>query len=106
MYKIKIMNEFMHGALWVYDERGVPSFFDLIDNDDQLQTINKQIEDLYDSYYEFDSHDLPCWFNEEKEREDKPKMLALLKRMNDRLSELNDGSFEVEDLETERVKEL
>ncbi len=78
----------------------------MIDNDGQLQTINKQIEDLYDSYYEFDSHNLPRWFNKKKGGEDKLKMLSLLKKLNDRLDELNDGSFEVEDLETERVKNL
>lgn len=33
-------------------------------------------------------------------------MPSLLKQLNDRLNELNDGSFEFEDLETSRVQKL
>lgn len=33
-------------------------------------------------------------------------MLDLLRRLNERLAELDDGSFEVEDLETPRVEAL
>ncbi len=100
------MNEYLHGALWVYEDDGVPSYYDLIDEDEDLQRINNQIMELFSSYYEFDSHDMPCWFNKEQEKADKYKMLELLKQLNDRLNEINDGSFVVEDLETERVKNL
>ena len=31
-----------------------------------MASPNREIGELFDSYYEFDSHDLPCWFNEEK----------------------------------------
>lgn len=55
---------------------------------------------------EFDSHDLPCWFNEEKEKADKPRMLELLGKLNARIAELNDGSFVVDDRETPRVEAL
>lgn len=33
-------------------------------------------------------------------------MLSLLNKLNERLNEINDGSFVVEDLETKRVKNL
>lgn len=33
-------------------------------------------------------------------------MLFLLHKLVDRLNEINDGSFEIEDLETSRVEEL
>lgn len=33
-------------------------------------------------------------------------MLALLEKLRKRLDELNDGSFEIDDRETERVKNL
>ncbi len=33
-------------------------------------------------------------------------MLSLLKELNKRLNELNDGSFDIEDLETPRVLNL
>ena len=56
--------------------------------------------------YEFDSHDQACWFNEEQEKKDKEKMISLLKQLINRLNELNDGSFIVEDYETERLEKL
>ena len=79
---------------------------DIIDNDEKLRKINYEISTLYSSYYEFDSHDQACWFNEEQEKKDKEKMISLLKQLIDRLNELNDGSFLVEDYETERLEKL
>ena len=70
------------------------------------QVLDDQICELYSSYYEFDSHDQPCWFNEEKEKADKPRMLELLRKLNARIAELNDGSFVVDDQETPRVEAL
>ena len=68
--------------------------------------LNRRNEELFDSYYEFDSHDQPCWFNEEKEKADKSRMLELLGKLNARIAELNDGSFVVDDWETSRVEAL
>lgn len=93
------------GILWVYED-GVSSYYSLIDEDDKINKINDQIEDLYNSYFEFNSHDQPIWFNEEKEKETKDKMLFLLKELNDRLNEINDGSFTIEDRETKRLNNL
>lgn len=81
---------------------GIP----VIDNDAALQALNDQICELYLSYYEFDSHDQACWFNEEQEKTDKPLMLELLGKLNARIAELNDGSFVVDDRETPRVEAL
>ena len=78
----------------------------IIDNDEKLRKINLEISELFSDYYEFNSHGQGCWFNYEKEKEDKDKMLSLLNKLNERLNEINDGSFVVEDLETERVKNL
>jgi len=47
MYKVKIMNEFMHGAIWVYDDDGISVEYNLIDNDSELQELNKRTE-LFD----------------------------------------------------------
>ena len=55
---------------------------------------------------EFDSHDLPCRFNEEKEKADKPRMLELLGKLNARIAGLSDGSFVMDDQETPRVEAL
>lgn len=108
MKTLKISLDFLAGPLWKDEfidgelRTGIP----VIDNDEALQTLNNQICELYSSYYEFDSHDQPCWFNEGREKADKQKMLDLLGRLNARLAEINDGSFEVEDLETPRVQAL
>jgi hypothetical protein len=107
---IKIKNEFMHSPLWYCDENGIEwdnekEFIDFI-SDSELQSIAKKIEELFNSYYEFESHNQPCWFNEEKEKKDKQQLLALLNQLKDKLNELNDGLVDIEDLETPRVEKL
>lgn len=57
-------------------------------------------------YYEFDSHGEACWFNKEQQKKDKPKMLQLLSKLKKRLNEINDGSFEIEDLITPEYEDL
>ena len=108
MVTIKIMNEFLHGPIWTCEQDtgletdGLP----FINDDPSIASLAKEIGDLFDSYYEFDSHGQACWFNEEKERADKPHMLELLRKLNTRLDEINDGSFTVIDEETPRVSAL
>ena len=106
MFIVKLMNEFIHGAIWVCDEDGISTNYDLIDKDVELAKLNEETRKLFDSYYEFDSHNQACWFNEELERKMKYKMLELIQKIKNRLNELNDGSFKVEDYETERLKKL
>lgn len=105
---VRIQLDFNQGPIWISDvETGQPiTGIDIIDNDEELRKINLEISTLYSSYYEFDSHEQACWFNEEQEKKDKFKMLSLLKQLLDRLDELNDGSFIVEDLETKRLEKL
>ena len=105
---VKIQLDFLQGPIWISDvETGQPmTGIDIIDNDEKLRKINYEISTLYSSYYEFDSHDQACWFNEEQEKKDKEKMISLLKKLIDRLNEINDGSFVVEDYETERLEKL
>ena len=105
---VKIQLDFLQGPIWISDvETGQPmTGIYIIDNDEKLRKINYEISTLYSSYYEFDSHDQACWFNEEQEKKDKEKMISLLKQLIDRLNELNDGSFIVEDYETDRLEKL
>ena len=105
---VRIKLDFLQGPIWISDvETGQPmTGIDIIDNDEKLRKINYEISTLYSSYYELDSHEQACWFNEEQEKKDKSKMLSLLKQLIDRLNELNDGSFIVEDYETERLEKL
>ena len=107
MYKIRLMNEFLHGPIWVLNSDGISVWeCPLIEQDTILSELNQTAKQLFDSYYEFDSHDEPCWFNHEKEEAEKDTMLELISKIKARLNEINDGSFIVEDLETERLKSL
>lgn len=106
MKKIKIMNEFLHSPIWCYEDDDICTEFPLLTEDAALQKLSKRIEDLYSDYYEFNSHDLPCWFNYEKEKADKDLMLGLISALIFHLNEINDGSFMIEDTETERLKKL
>ena len=108
MQTVKLMLDFLQGPIWISDvETGKPmTSIEIMNNDEQLRLINYEIQDLFDSYYEFDSDDQVCWFDEERERADKPRMLELLAKLNARLAEINDGSFVVDDRETPRVEAL
>lgn len=46
------------------------------------------------------------YFDKEQEKKDKYKMLDLLGKLMKRINEVNDGSFEIDYRETERVKDL
>lgn len=91
MFTIKIMNDFIHSPLWIYDEDGITDEPDFIVNDAKLQDLCNRAEDMFSSYYEFDSHDEPCWFNDEKEKAEKYKMLEIISCIKERLAAINDG---------------
>lgn len=101
------MNEFLHGPIWVLNSDEISVWgYTLIEQDSVLSELNQAAGELYDSYYEFDSHDEPCWFNHEKEKAEKNTMIELISLIKKRLDEINDGNFVIEDLETERLKNL
>lgn len=110
MKKLKIMLDFISGPIWkdIYDIKmnKLITGIDVVDNDEYIQKLNDEISDLYSSYYKFDYNDKPVYFDKEQEKKDKEKMLDLLGKIRKRLDELNDGSFEIDDRETERVKNL
>ena len=106
--KVIIQLDFLQGPIWISDfETGEPlTGIEIIDTDPIIKNLNHTISHIYTSYYEFDSHDMPCWFNYEKEKADKCKMLDLITRLINRLNEINDGSFVIEDRVTEGLKKL
>ena len=107
MFTIKIMNEFIHSPIWTYGEDGiVTDDLSIIENDSELQKLCDKVAEIYTGYYEFDSHGQACWFNNEQEKADKEIMLDLIQRIRARLDEINDGSFIVEDLETQKLMSL
>lgn len=106
MTVVKIMNEFIHSPIWTYEDGIITEDLPIIENDVILQKLCEQASAMFTNYYEFGSHDLPCWFNHEKEKAEKEIMLGLITRIVARLNEINDGSFEVEDMESERLRAL
>lgn len=110
MKKIKIMFEYLHDAVWYCNEKGLElwdtsDFSDFI-NDKELTETSEKLGYLYSSFFYFDYKDLPCYFNEEEEKQNKEVMLKMLNKINERLNALNNGRFEIIDEETERVKNL
>ena len=110
MQSIKIMLDFLGGPIRTshYDEKSdrFITGIDTIDKDKYLQNLNDEISGLYSSYYHFDYKGKACFFDKEQEKKDKYKMLDLLAKLIKRLDELNDGSFEIDDRETDRIKNL
>ena len=102
MYKLKIMFDYSREILWLKTENDGWTDDDLpfVEDDETVKSLVDKIYDLYWNYIEYDSHGEQVWWNEEGMRKNKQKMLALLKKLNDRLNEINDGSFIVEDLLT------
>lgn len=110
MKTVKILLDFLAGPIWKpyfnsktnQDSTGV----DVVDNDEEVAKLNDEIQDMFFSYYHFDYKGQACYFDKDQERNDKNKMLELLHRLKERLNEINDGSFTIEDMETDRVKAL
>lgn len=106
-YVVKLKNDYLGGPIWVYDEDGnLVRKYPLIHNDTILQALNNRANAIFLSYYEFDSLGVLIGFNHKKELADKDNMLYIIEQIVRRLDEINDGSFIVEDFETERLKSL
>lgn len=67
---VTIRLDYLQGPICLTDlNTGYPiTGIDIVDNDDILAKINYEISNLYNSYYEFNSHNQPCWFNEKKRK--------------------------------------
>ena len=105
---IRIRLDYLQGPIWMSDiDTGEPlTGIEVIDNDLEIREPNRRAGQMFTSYYEFDTYDVPCWFDHEKEKAEKEIMLDLIAQIVARLNEINDGSFIIEDFETERLKAL
>ena len=110
MIKLRVFRDFTAFPVWASwlseGRRGLPGLPSFVEEDEVLRKLADELVDMNVSYYEFDSHDMACWFNEEQQRADKEILLSLVARIVDRLNELNDGSYVVEDCESEELREL
>ena len=109
MYTIKLMNEYLHGPIWVYDEEGfIRRKYPLIDNDDELRQLNEQARNLYDSFYSFNEDDSACVFDEDVFDEDGYKvayeeMIGIIKQIVQKLQSINNNDFVIEDYITKDI---
>ena len=102
MYTVKIMFDYTKDIVWLRDinDEWTVDCLSLVEEDEIIKDLEKKIYDLYAEFISFDTDINDIVYNYEGMRKDKQKMLALLKKLNDRLNEINDGSFIVEDLLT------
>lgn len=107
-YQLELFLEFLKNPISLSDIETGELFTDIpvIDHDETVKRLNREIGQLYSSYFEFDTHNQPCYFNKIQEKKDKDKMLSLFTQLVQRLNEINDGSYVVVDLETKRIKAL
>lgn len=96
------------GPIWFSDfDTGFPNTgIDVIDNDAIINQLNYEMGHMYTNYYEFESHDMPVWFDKETQKAEKPKMMELLAQLKARLDEVNDGSFYLDDRITSQYKKV
>lgn len=106
--KVKLMFDFLQGPIWTSDvETGEPlTGINIIDEDKILPELNLRCSELYSECYEFDVDNNPCIFNKDTARKNKKEILELLGKLKNRLDEINDGSFYVEDLATKEIEEI
>ncbi len=106
---IKIMLDFLQGPIWLSDiETGEPfTEVEIVNNDPIIRELNRECGQRYTGYYKFDYNGQACFFDEEAEKKDKYIMIDLLTKLINRLNEINDGSYVVEDFNIiEKYKNL
>jgi hypothetical protein len=68
-----------------------------LDNDETIQTLERQICDLYSSCFEWNSHGETLRFDKAKGASIKLKLIRLLDELRSRIAALSDGSFAIDD---------
>lgn len=79
----------------------------IVDNDEISQKLDKEINELYSSLWVPNEKESSGYsFDENKEKELAPKLLELIKKLVSRLNEINDGSFEIDDMVSDHLISL
>lgn len=79
----------------------------IVDNDLILENLDKKINKLWCTLYSKDETSNSGFrFDEVKEKELAPQLLEMINKLIERLNEINDGSYEVEDMITDHLKSL
>lgn len=107
---VRIMLDIWAGPIWgcTYDQESQKYNYHIqkLADNKQLMAIHQEIQDLYSSYYLFDYNDQPVFFDEKQEKQDKTKMLLLFQQLLTIINKLNDGTYTIDDRETDRIKSL
>ena len=67
-----------------------------VTRDSVVHELRNEINVIYRSHYTFDYFGVPNTINEEQRYLDKDEVLCLLRRLEERLNEINDGSYSIE----------
>lgn len=79
----------------------------IVDNDLIVKNLDKKINELWCTLYSKDkTNNSGLRFDEVKEKELAPQLLEMINKLIDRLNEINDGSYEIEDMITDHLKSL
>lgn len=79
----------------------------IVDDDLVLRDLDKKINELWCTLYSKDETSVSGFrFDEIKEKELAPQLLEMINKLIDRLNEINDGSYEIEDMITDHLKSL
>ena len=110
MKKVKLIFDFGEGPIWneYFDEKSLKTTtgIDEIDNNKDIQKLNQELQDIYSSYYEQDSHDMPMWFNKEKQIKDKEEVLKKLSLLKEMIYSATNHQVEIEDEASKEYEEL
>jgi len=109
MKTIKLEFDFLIGPivkdLFSASKNKLVTGVDVIDDDSTLNELNEKACALYSACYEFDSEG-GCVFNSELAKQHKDELSDLMSRIIKRLSEVNNGSFEVQDLTASQLTNI
>lgn len=79
----------------------------IVDDDLVLEKLDKKINELWCTLYTKDETSNSGFrFDEIKEKELAPQLLEMINKLIERLNEINDGSYEIEDMITDHLKSL
>ncbi len=106
MQIVKIKLDYLHGPIWKdnvdLNSGKYSTGIRVIDEDMLLLKLNEEAQNLYSSFYQFEQEDKAVSFQMDKEQRD--RVLTIIEKIKNRLEEINDGSYVVEDDETERLR--
>ncbi len=104
---LKLELEYMNGPIWKgvfdVDNDKMCTDIDVVDNNTIIMQLNDEIQDMYNSLYDFNTNEAVVEFDEKKASMCKDEMIEKVKKLISLLEEINDGSFEIQDNVTEEL---